>query len=196
MFGTPCSVNVAAALLLAAAGSAPPCAADAPGPSPAASIQDLMIYEVDLAADYLWDVVGTVVTAEGAETHQPSTDDDWEAARREAVILTEAGNLLMIDGRAITAPGRAIADEGVDGVLTTAEAQSAIDGNREDFNAMALALHHTGLRMLRAVEARDAQALLDAGDALDAVCEGCHMRFWYPNQVIPAFPDALSGARR
>ena len=25
--------------------------------------------------------------------------------------------------------------------------------------------------------------------ALDEVCEGCHLKFWYPGQHIPLFPD-------
>jgi len=33
-------------------------------------------------------------------------------------------------------------------------------------------------------------ALVRAGGDIDAVCEGCHLAFWYPNQVIPAFPSA------
>lgn len=42
--------------------------------------------------------------------------------------------------------------------------------------------------MLRAVDAKDIQGMLNAGEAIDEACESCHMVFWYPNQVIPEPP--------
>ena len=36
-------------------------------------------------------------------------------------------------------------------------------------------------------------SLLETGETMDEVCEGCHLTFWYPDQVIPpppAFDDA------
>jgi hypothetical protein len=30
---------------------------------------------------------------------------------------------------------------------------------------------------------------MNAGAALDEVCESCHLKFWYPGQHIPPFPD-------
>jgi hypothetical protein len=43
--------------------------------------------------------------------------------------------------------------------------------------------------MLKATDARDASELMNAGAALDEVCEGCHLKFWYPGQHIPRFPN-------
>jgi hypothetical protein len=28
-----------------------------------------------------------------------------------------------------------------------------------------------------------------AGGVIDEICEGCHLTFWYPNQVIPSLPS-------
>jgi hypothetical protein len=36
--------------------------------------------------------------------------------------------------------------------------------------------------MVAAADARNVQALFDAGNTLDQVCEGCHLKFWYPPQ--------------
>ena len=55
--------------------------------------------------------------------------------------------------------------------------------------AFAVALRMTGLQALEAIDAHDARALLRVGGSLDAVCEACHLRFWYPNQLIPPFPE-------
>jgi hypothetical protein len=31
--------------------------------------------------------------------------------------------------------------------------------------------------------------MMNAGAAMDGVCESCHLTFWYPNQVIPPLPE-------
>ena len=108
-----------------------------------------------------------------------------------AVTLAEAGNLLMMDGRRVAEPGKKLEDEGVEGILTAAESQAAIDAAHPTFVAFALALHDVGREMLTAIDARDVAGMLKAGEELDAVCESCHIQFWYPNQVIPVFPDSL-----
>jgi hypothetical protein len=43
--------------------------------------------------------------------------------------------------------------------------------------------------LLKAVEAKDTDAMMEAGATMDQVCEGCHLKFWYPGQKIPRFPD-------
>jgi hypothetical protein len=156
-----------------------------------ASIQDLMVSEVDPSADYLWESVGTIVTPSGTEERRPRTDEEWRAVRVRAVTLAEAGNLLMMDGRRVAEPGKKLEDEGVEGILTAAESQAAIDAAHPTFVAFALALHDVGRKMLTAIDARDVPGMLTAGEELDAVCESCHIQFWYPNQVIPVFPDSL-----
>ena len=35
---------------------------------------------------------------------------------------------------------------------------------------------------LKAIEAKDAQGLWDAGGKIDMACENCHLKYWYPNQ--------------
>jgi len=156
-----------------------------------ASIQDLMVAEVDPSADYLWESVGTIVTASGTEERRPRTDEEWQAVRVRALTLTEAGNLLMMDGRRVAEPGKKLEDEGVEGILTAAESQAAVDAAHPTFVAFALALHDVGQEMLTAIDARDVAGMLKSGEELDAVCESCHIQFWYPNQVIPVFPDSL-----
>jgi hypothetical protein len=192
---------VVSLLALAGCQKSPDPVSVAPGPAPTATsapaptsritatIQDLMRYEVDPAADSLWESVSTTVTAKGTVEKQPRTPEEWEAVRRQAIILTEAGNLLAMEGRRIAAPGRKLEDEGIQGILTAAEAQQKIDSDHAAFVGFAQALHDVGAKMLEAIDARNPQGMIDAGEAVDEVCESCHMTFWYPNQVIPEFPD-------
>lgn len=167
---------------------------DAPPPSaPAeplpfkisASIQDIMNFEIDPSADALWDAVSTTITAEGEVDKRPQTEEEWRDLRRRAITLVEAANLLMMDGRKVVAPGQTMADEGTEGVLPATEVQAKIDGNRPQFIQFATLLHDTGEQMLRAIDARNVQGILDAGETIDAACESCHLVFWYPKQSVP-----------
>lgn len=153
---------------------------------PIATLQDLMAGEVDPSADAVWDSVATEVTAAGSKDQQPQTPAEWAEVRRNALRLLEATNLLLIKGRHVaTTPFAAEAQ----GALDSAQIEQRIDSNRATFDQFAVALRTTGLEALAAIDKHDAQALLRVGGSLDAVCESCHLTFWYPDQVIPPVPD-------
>jgi cytochrome c556 len=80
-------------------------------------------------------------------------------------------------------------DHGTPGNLTAEQSQQAIDANRQTFVSFATALRGVGSELLKAVEAKDTDAMMEAGATMDQVCEGCHLKFWYPGQKIPRFPD-------
>lgn len=147
-----------------------------------ASVQELMDAVVDPAADDIWDAVATTVTRKGTEEHQPRTPEQWLAVRRRVITLLESTNLLVVPGRKAT---RAyVASEGP-GVLDSAGVQARLDAGRPAFAAFAQNLRVAAEGALRAVDARDPQALLVAGGRIDAACEQCHMAYWYPDQKIP-----------
>ena len=152
-------------------------------------IKDLMAHMIDPAADAIWASVSIEQTEKGEIKHQPNTDDEWKTVRGHAIALMEGSNLLVMDGRRVAMEGHELEDKGTPGNLSAEEAQAAIDANRDTFVGFAHALHDVGYEMLKAVDAKDSQALMDAGATLDAVCEGCHLKFWYPGQKIPVFPD-------
>ena len=152
---------------------------------PIATIQELMQSEVDASADDIWDAVETTTSQAGEEHQQPRTPEEWQAVRRNAIVLIEAANLLTVDKRKLSvAPFPAEAD----GALDSAAIDERITHNRAAFDQFALALRRTAQTMLTAIDAKDPKALVAAGGVLDEVCESCHMTFWYPNQVIPPFP--------
>lgn len=156
---------------------------------PIAGIQDVMASMIDPAADFLWESVSTTVTRNATVEKRPRTDAEWAEVRRQAIILTEGANLIMMDGRHVVKEGSRLEDHGTPGNLTAEESEKAIAANRASFIAFAQALRDVGVSMLAAADARNPQGITDAGDTLDQVCEGCHLEFWYPGQKIPLFPE-------
>jgi hypothetical protein len=153
---------------------------------PRATIQDLMEFEIDPAADSLWGSVGTIVTAAGVEERKPRTDQQWRELRHKAIALVEATNLLLIPGREVASEKFASAGPGV---LSSDEIARRLSTDPSRFAALTLALREVALRGLSAIDAKDADALSSAGEALDGACEACHVANWYPHQIIPALPD-------
>ncbi len=141
--------------------------------------------EVDTAADGVWDAVQSDTTSAGTVERRPHTPEEWSAVRNAALTLVEATNLLVIDGRHVGArdfPAEA------DGALDSTHIDALIAARRPAFNAFAVALRQAGLAAIAAIDAKDPASLVKAGGDIDEVCEACHVAFWYPNQVIPAFP--------
>jgi hypothetical protein len=60
------------------------------------SIKELMENMIDPIADYVFDAVGTDVSATGVVETRPVTDDDWAKVRQGAVTLVEGTNLLKM----------------------------------------------------------------------------------------------------
>jgi hypothetical protein len=122
-----------------------------PAYKPIATVKQLMGAAVAPSADVLFDSVGTIVSTSGVEEIAPKTDEEWKNVGNNALIVAEAGNLLMMGERA---------------------------KDRGDWMKAAAALTAAGVTALRAVEARNPAALLDAGGQLDAVCDQCHSKYW------------------
>ena len=144
---------------------------------------------IEPSAEFLWESVSSTVTEQGVEEKQPRTDEEWNEVRRQAIILTESANLLLIEGRRVAREGRQLDDHGTPGNLTLEQVEQAIATDRATFVAFGQALHDAGAAMLKAADDKDVQAIMTAGETLDEVCESCHLKFWYPGQKIPAFPD-------
>jgi len=80
----------------------------------------------------------------------PSDDKQWATVRRNALALAEAGNLLMMPGRA--------RDDG-------------------DWAKDVKGLVDAGNAAYRAAEAKNAQALTAVAAPLDASCTNCHKQY-------------------
>jgi hypothetical protein len=148
MFGIPLC-----AMLVACNSSAPPpAAAPAAGPpfQVAFNNKQLMDWIIDPNADFLWDSVGTITTAQGREEIQPKTDEEWAAVRNAAAVLVESGNLLMMEGRA---------------------------RDKDDWMIVSRGLADAAATAVEAAEAKDVDALFDAGGAVYEACTACHAKY-------------------
>lgn len=152
-----------------------------------------MVAMVDPAADALWESVSSETTANGIEEKQPRTEKEWQAVRRHAIALQEAGNLLMMEGREVTHAGKSTEDAHVEGVSTPVQVKQAITNGRLAFNASARELQDAAGEAVAAIDAKNAARLLEAGARLDQACERCHSVYWYPNakQAPAAWPSPL-----
>jgi hypothetical protein len=101
---------------------------------------------IDPAADFLWESVSTTVTKGKVVEKQPRTNEEWAEVRRQAIILAEGANLLMMDGRHVVKEGANARRSRHAGNLTAAESEEAIGKNRDSFLAFAKALRDVGRR--------------------------------------------------
>jgi hypothetical protein len=146
-----------------------------------ATVKDIMDGIVDPNADIIWDSFETVVTEKGVEEHAPKTDEEWAVVRHGAVTLAEATNLLLMPGRRVAKPGEKAFDLNID--LPPEEIQTLIDQDRAKWMTKVHALHDVAEEALRAVDARDHDAVLVAGNKIDTACGDCHNEYWYPKEA-------------
>jgi hypothetical protein len=117
---------------------------------PIASVKQLMKGVVGPAANVVFTSVSFTTTESGIENKAPHTDEEWEAVGNNAVALAEAGNLLMMEGRAV--------DKG-------------------EWIRMSQAMIDAAKIALKAVEAKSADDVLASGDAINMSCDNCHRRY-------------------
>ncbi len=115
-----------------------------------ANMKDLMLNVLDPAADTIWESVGTIIDAEGTHEREPKTDDEWAGVRAGAIQLAESGNLLMLPSRS---------------------------GGSEEWIAQARALIDASTRAMKAIDAKDKDALFTIGGDIYDVCTNCHSQF-------------------
>jgi len=176
----------AAALLFVMAA----CSSSKPAPAPAAqteppfrltgTIKEIMDSLVDPSADVLWDSVSTTINRQGTIEKQPRTDEEWKMVRRSAVALVEATNLLVMDGRKMAPDGDK--SENPDIELQPAQMQKLKDADQVSWVKYAHGLHDAAMVALKAIDTKNLQGLMDAGETIDNACENCHKHYWYPDE--------------
>lgn len=117
---------------------------------PSATIRQIMRGIVVPASTTVYGAVATTVSAKGVEETAPQTPEEWFAVGSNAAALIEAGKLLLTEGRA--------KDTGE----WVTQAHAMMDG---------------AAQALKATEAKDADALLAAGEVLNNACDACHQKY-------------------
>ena len=113
-----------------------------------ADVQELMLHILEPAAQDYWEAVGWIVDSTGTREIRPESDHDWEHVLHAAYVVAEAGNLLMMDGRAPPDDGPWI--------------------------GMSQAMIEVSRRAIAAAAARDEAAVFEAGGELYYTCTACH----------------------
>ena len=127
----------------------------------------------------MFDAVAQIADENGITEKAPKTDEEWEEVRHRALILLEAPNLLVMEGRKVAQPGEKSENPKVE--LQPEEIQKLLDRDRAAFIGYARKLQDAAMMSLNAANARDKDALFHASEILDQACEGCHLHYWYPN---------------
>jgi hypothetical protein len=121
----------------------------APVMKPVANVKQIMQGIVNPAATAVFEAVSTTVSFKGVEEKAPRTDAEWEAVGASAAALVESGNLLMLGSRAVDA----------------------------DWIKMSQALADASVVALKAIEAKNAEGLLAAGEGIYDACTVCHQKY-------------------
>jgi hypothetical protein len=114
------------------------------------NLKQLMEWVIDSNADVIWDSVKFITTNEGTKEIFPQTDQEWEAIRNSSATLIEAGNLLMLEGRA--------KDNG-------------------EWVKYAQRLSNTAEVAMKAAQEKNKETLFDAGGNIYNACKACHDKY-------------------
>jgi hypothetical protein len=154
-------ILLAAVAALSACSPAKAPAAKAPAPTFDVSldVNELMVHVVQPAAFNVWGSAGYIINKDGETSLRPTTEAGWLNAENGAAALIEAGNVLMLPGRA--------RDNG-------------------DWARYAHELTAAGKAAKAAIENKDEAAIFAAGDRIDVVCDQCHETY---NPAVANRPD-------
>ncbi len=144
-----------------------------------ATIKDIMESMVDPSADFMFESVQQIADERGITEKAPKTDKEWGEVRHHAFILLEVPNLLTMEGRKAAPPSERSRNPQVE--LQPEEIQKLVDGDRPNFIRRARRLQDAAAMALKAVDAKDKDALFQSIDSIDKACENCHLHYWYPN---------------
>jgi hypothetical protein len=128
------------------------CAKSGPPIKAVATVEEVMHGMVIPSAQIVWANAGTIYTVKGVEERMPKSENEWLTVEASATTLTEAGNLLMMEGR-------------------------AKDNGR--WMDRARALREAGASVHQAAKAKDVAALFERGGYLFDACQGCHFDYRY-----------------
>lgn len=127
-------------------------ATESAGPvtAPVATVRQLMDGLVSPASTTVYKSVSIIIDENGVTENYPRTDEEWRAVEGAAAALAEAGGLLQMEGRA---------------------------RDQDRWVKISQAMADASLISMKAAQARDKEALLASGEALNASCDNCHRVF-------------------
>lgn len=153
----------------------------APQPKPVDTVHGLMTARVDKYADTIWGIGNAALNDEAGIDPAKMQPEAWRDMASTATKMEEAARVLgALQPIRVVQKGEGIVDEGNPLAPTAARVQKQIDADPVLFAALARALERNARRLAIAARARDAATAGRLVNEMDAVCEGCHLQFWYP----------------
>ena len=147
---------------------------------PTSTVKEIMQSMVDPSSKILWDSVATNIGEAGAKEKAPQNDEEWAVVRHQAVVLMEATNLLVMPGRHVAPPGAKSDKPEVE--LAPEKIEEIVNQDLATWVKLAHGLHDTAAVALKAIDAKNAEELSNAGGDIDMACESCHLKHWYPEK--------------
>jgi hypothetical protein len=144
-----------------------------------ATIKDIMHSMVNPSGEFVFKSVQEIADEHGIREKAPNSDGEWEDVRDRLLVLLEAPNLLTTQGRMAARPKDRSSNPQVEN--EPEEVQKLLDADRSNFVRRARRLHDAAALAMKAVDAKDKDALFRALDGIDKACESCHLHYWYPN---------------
>ncbi len=159
-----------------------------------ATIKDIMDSMVAPSGNFVFSAVETVSDEHGVhqiapldttftedvgDTSPAYYQDNWQSLRLRLMVLIEAPNLLVMPGRKVAPPNVTSQNPQIE--LQPWQIQKLIDSDRPAFIRRARRLQQAAEVAMEAVDEKNTEALFQAQATLDDACEGCHLRYWYPN---------------
>lgn len=128
-----------------------PAAASGPAYNLSLNMTDFMNRVLEPSADALWRSAGWVLDeVEGYYELYPTDDEGWEQVGNHAAMIVEAGNAMMLPGRAEP---------------------------RSEWMTYSQAMSTVGLSIMQAASEQNEEALFQTGAQLYSVCTACHQAF-------------------
>jgi len=134
---------------------------------------------VDPNGQAVFESIQEIADEHGITERAPQTDTEWEDVRHHLFVLVEAPNLLVMPGRRVAPPEDRARNPQVEN--EPEEVQKLVDADRPSFIRRARRLQDAAVLGMKAVDARDKDALFKAIDDVNKACENCHLHYWYPN---------------
>jgi hypothetical protein len=131
------------------------------------SVRDVMRHIVNPAAETYWKHTGVIDTEAGSDDRTPTSEADWKETVDAAAQVMEAGNLLMLEGRARDPNG--------------------------PWMKYAQALVEAGAEGMAAARAKDHDKVFDAGGHIYDACFNCHGRY-IPRPKDSLYKHGVEGA--
>lgn len=161
-------LGILATLLVACSDAdpgSPTAGSDGPSYNMTLNMTDFMNMVLEPSADALWRSAGWVLDeVEGYYELYPTDDEGWERVRNQAAMIVEAGNAMMLPGRAM---------------------------EQREWATYSSAMSTVALTAMRAATEQDEEALFQAGAQLYSVCTACHQAF-NPEILSRFAPGSLS----